>query len=545
MTRAQAGIVVPMNESDLMLDAAVRERLEQALGIEVPDPNSLEFQSLLEELQENQPELFEEVMRGLTVNVEFPAEEQANKAARRESFYALVTRLIFRRSAVDGKPVAAKRRWLMYAFFAMALIGPGFYIFGQSFGRKEVTEEPEKLAQVQPVEPFQPSIPLDQDITPEPKQPTPEPKQPTPEPKQPAPPPMPVQKKEPAPKPKITPPSPRPVAPPTPAPTPTPTPVQPREVAVARPNSLTLYKNETPPPTAMKLYEDTSAEGEAKVGLTIFKEETPSEALLIAQDEDIASDTLLIAQNEDTTTVPLTLPFKENAEQQEDQSTEGDIESDGTQEGDEAITEVASGEGLSGELTPGKRLEDILDIGARIGAVLETGIIVTQGTSTPVVAKSGSDWCTAGDCPEITWIGQATLDASSRIQITFTQAIFDDATQTIKGMALGEKNTPGLKASIKDTAPTVAQDLLRSAAGGFSDYVDALSKEQTVSYIDGIAVSETETPPLDSFIVGEMASIFDLPEDTTPIIRIAEITAQSQLVVLFGLSPTDAASLQE
>jgi hypothetical protein len=49
-----------MNESDLILDPEVRERLEQVLGIEVPDPNSLEFQSLLEELQENQPDLFED-----------------------------------------------------------------------------------------------------------------------------------------------------------------------------------------------------------------------------------------------------------------------------------------------------------------------------------------------------------------------------------------------------------------------------------------------------------------------------------------------------
>jgi hypothetical protein len=143
-----------MNESDLILDPEVRSRLEQALGIKVPDPNSLEFQELLEHLQENQPELFEEVMRNLTVNVSFPAEQQADKAARRESFYALVTRLFFRRSQVDGEPVAAKRRWLMYLFGVLALLGPGLYILGQTFGNRTPAQEPTpEVLEVDPGEP--------------------------------------------------------------------------------------------------------------------------------------------------------------------------------------------------------------------------------------------------------------------------------------------------------------------------------------------------------------------------------------------------------
>ncbi len=528
-----------MNESDLLLDPEVRERLEQALGIEVPDPNSPEFQSLLEELQENQPDLFEEVMRGLTVNVEFPAEQQAGKVARRESFYALMTRLIFRRSAVDGEPVAAKRRWLMYTFAALALLGPGLYILGQTFNRDaEVTEQaPQQLAQVEPTELVQPEAPLTSAPPPAPE--------PEPEPALPPPAPMPVQAQEPpAPTPPrpVMPPAPTPVAPPAPA---LPTPV---ELPVARPSSLSLYENEAPRPTQTTLFDNQPSEEAALPGMTLFEDEASSDTLLISEVEDVAPETLLVVAAEDTTPETLrieaeTIDVTERPTQLRIDAPEETSDTSLTIEGSEPEGAVSGGavsesEGVVAETPPGKRLEDILQPGARLGANLATGIIVTQGTVTPVVAKSGNDWCTTPPCPEITWIGQASLDGSNRIQIIFTQAVFDDATQTISAMALGAGNVPGLTASIKDTAPTVAQDLLRSAAGGFADYIGALSQQKTVAYVDGIAVTKTETPPLDLFILGKMGSIFDLPENTTPIVRIAEVPVQSPLIVLFGISPT-------
>jgi hypothetical protein len=528
-----------MNESDLLLDPEVRERLEQVLGIEVPDPNSLEFQSLLEELQENQPELFEEVMRGLTVNVEFPAEQQAVKVARRESFYALMTRLIFRRSAVDGEPVAAKRRWLMYVFVAMALLGPGLYILGQTFGRNDtVAQEPQPLAQVDPIDPVQPEAPLTSAPPPAPE--------PEPEPELPPPAPMPVQAQEPPAPPAPTPP--RPVMPPAPtsvapppAPAAAPAPPTPVETPVVRPSSLSLYENQAPRPTETTLFDNQPSEGAALPGMTLFEDESGSDTLLISEVEDVAPETLLVVAAEDTTPETMridaeTIDATERPTQlriEEPEETSDTVATDGA-------GTVSEGEEMAAEAPPGKRLEDILQPGARLGAVLETGIIVTQGTMTPVVAKSGSDWCTTPPCPEITWIGQASLDASNRIQITFTQAVFNDATQTISALALGAGNVPGLTASIKDTAPTVAQDLLRSAAGGFTDYIGALSQQKTVAYVDGIAVTKTETPPLDLFILSKMGSIFDLPENTTPIVRIAEVPTGSQLIVLFGISPAGA-----
>lgn len=531
-----------MNESDLILDPEVKQRLEQVLGIEVPDPNSLEFQTLLEELQETQPDLFEEVMRGLTVNVEFPAEQQASKVARRESFSALVNRLIFRRSAVDGTPVAAKRRWLMYVFVAAGLLGPGLYILGQTFSRNDTApEEIDTLAQVAPVQPVQPETQLSREAEPDPE----------PEITPPPPAPVPVQAKEPAPAPPrtTTPPPPRPVTPAAPAPAaPAPTaPAQPKEVPVVRPATMTLYQNETPRPAQMSLFSSESTEAEELPGLTLYTDESGSDTLLVSNIQDTTPSTLTIpvGENPNTTERPTQLqigqPESEEAEQSLAQGgmPVGNAPQPQTEMGGAVQPgQVQAGMPVEGGAVqaPDKLLETILQPGARIGAVLETGIVLTPGASVPVVARSDSEWCTAPPCPEITWIGQAMLDASNRVQINFTEAVFGDAAQTITGMALGAGNTPGLGAAVKDTAPTVAQDLVRSAAGGFADYVGVLSQQQKVSFVNGMPITETQTPPLDLFILGKMGSVFDLPENATPIVRISEVPAGSQIIVLFGLS---------
>lgn len=526
-----------MNESDLLLDPEVKSRLEQALGIEVPDPNSLEFQELLEHLQEEQPELFEEVMRNLTVNVSFPAEQQAHKAARRESFYALVTRLFFRRSQVDGEPVAAKRRWLMYVFGALALLGPGLYILGQTFwNRTPAQEAPPDIIAVDPDEPVQPSAPLTARIAP-PVQEPPEEDVPSP----------PVQPKQSAPLPPAPAPTPAPKAPtPTPpapkAPTPAPAPVE--EPEDVRPTTLTMYQNQVPLPTQLSLLDTTQADAEAEASLTLFEDDPPAETLLLATLEDTPAEnlTIEIPENPNTTTRPTQMrlgePEEDNppAEMSVGQETaETDVMSEAP--GDEA-TEVTEGET---ETTPKvKTLDDILPPGSRIMAQLTTGIAVAQGASTPVVAMSGPEWCTTPPCPDITWLGEASLDASNRVQIRFTQGVYKDSVQTISALALGAGNTPGLTASVKDTAPSLAQDLLRSAASGVSDYLGVLSQQKKVTIIDGVAVAESEAPPLDLFLLGKMGGIFDLPQNSTPVVRIAEVPVNSEFVVLYGATATGA-----
>ncbi|MGL4608830.1 MAG: hypothetical protein ACRCYY_03965 [Trueperaceae bacterium] len=518
-----------MNESDLILDPDIKLKLEQALGLEIPDPNSLEFQELLEELQENQPELFEEVMAGLTVNVTFPVEQQAQKAERRENFYALMTRLFFRRSPVDGEPVAAKRRWLMYGISALALIGPVLYIFSQTFGNRTPAQEalPEAV-EVQPIEPVQPSAPLTAQFTP-----------PEPPKEDPPPPPAPVKKKDPPPPPtpkKVPPPpAPMPTAPKAAPPAPAPAPVQ-KLPEVARATTLTIYSNDAPRPTETTLFSnDQEGEGGAPTTLSLYEADKAPDTLLLASAEreptSLSFEGGEAAESEGTKR-PSSLTFEPPAiESNGNGSGETSPEGAGEEGESSETTDEPSGEEISDE----NSLASLLPPGSRVLARLNTGIVVTEGAVSPVVATSGEDWCTQTPCPNITWIGEASLDPTGRVQIQFTRAVFEDIAQSISGIALGAGNTPGLNAAIKDTAPALAQDLLRSAASGVSDYVSVLSEQETVTIVDGVAVSDSDTPPLDLFLLGKMGGVFDLPQGATTVVRIAEVPVDSQLIVLFGV----------
>jgi hypothetical protein len=63
-----------VNESNFSLEPLVKAQLEQALGKNIPDPNSPEFQDLLEDLLLNNPALFEDMMCGLIVHLPSPKE---------------------------------------------------------------------------------------------------------------------------------------------------------------------------------------------------------------------------------------------------------------------------------------------------------------------------------------------------------------------------------------------------------------------------------------------------------------------------------------
>lgn len=58
-----------MNESNLTLEPEVKQQLEQTLGKKIPDTNSSEFQTFLEDLLHTDMTLFETVLRHLTVTL--------------------------------------------------------------------------------------------------------------------------------------------------------------------------------------------------------------------------------------------------------------------------------------------------------------------------------------------------------------------------------------------------------------------------------------------------------------------------------------------
>ena len=197
----------------------------------------------------------------------------------------------------------------------------------------------------------------------------------------------------------------------------------------------------------------------------------------------------------------------------------------------EPVAEPAAG----AEATPEPPV-DLVPVGSRVSATLITGIVVSQGASVPVVLETSGAWCQDGSCPEITWIGRATLDASERVQVTLTQAVVDNSVRTVTGVVLNPDFTVGLTAEIRDESPSFAEDLVRSSLGGVSDYVEALTQQQKVTIVDGTVVAESEVPAVDNFILGRVTSLFDVPPSDEPTVRVAQVAASTPVVILYGVT---------
>ena len=524
-----------MKKSDLRLDKEVRTRLEQELGRDVPGPNSPEFQSFLEELQLERPDLFDEVMRGLQVNVKLPAEEQAQRAERRENVQTAVRRTFFRRSQVDGEPVTAKRRILIYVLAAAFLLMPTMYILGQILPDRNGAGS----AQAPPA-PVDPGLGDPQVTSLQPRRETPAEPEPEPEPElEPEPEPEP----EPAPTPVRLPPPPREVraaAPPAPRPAPAPpqpvapraapAPAAPAEETGGLPATLSVFEEETQPlPTQLRVFGgDEPAQAPAELG--VFEaEETRPGSLEVGGTGGVERPAELgIAEAESGGLPEQTILFE--AEQE---SGGGELGQNPSGQ-PEAPAEPDPATETSAETPPEGQL---FPVGTRVPASLVTGIIVARGGSVPVVAETSGAWCAAETCPTITWIGRATLDELDRVQVTLEQSLMGENLRTAEGVALAADAAVGLTAEIRDESPSLAEALLSSSLGGVSDYVTALTRQQKVTVIDGVALAETQVPEVDAFILGRVASLFSTPQDadTGPTIRVAEVAAGSPFVILYGV----------
>lgn len=174
--------------------------------------------------------------------------------------------------------------------------------------------------------------------------------------------------------------------------------------------------------------------------------------------------------------------------------------------------------------------------GTRLPATLTTAVALLQGGTAPVVAKTEGGWCGEPGCPVITWVGEASLIQPNRVGLTFTQAVVGDVREQASAAAFGPDGLPGVPATVRDATPTLAQDLVRGAAGGVTRYVDALAARQTLTESGERAVIEGAPPSLETFLLGGVSDLFDLPDEPTAVVRVAEVPAGTPVALLYGVA---------
>ena len=180
-------------------------------------------------------------------------------------------------------------------------------------------------------------------------------------------------------------------------------------------------------------------------------------------------------------------------------------------------------------------LSALLSPGTPLEAELVTGVAAADGAAVPVIARTTGDWCNVSDCPEITWIGEASYAGTNRVELVFSQAVVGNTVQSTTATAFDRDRLPGVQASVRDAAPTAVQDVIRGAVGGASSYLDALNSRETVFLREGEIITEQAEPDLGNYLLQRGTELFSLPTEQTSILRLAEIAPGTPFTVIYGL----------
>lgn len=572
----------------VVLSRAARTALGERLGQPIPNPESEAFDALLEELREMQPDLYTDLVGALEYKGEaLPVEKEALRAQKRAHRQKLTDHLKNRRTH-DGKRVPDKRKSLLLggalATVMMGWVGYTNISNGFTARAAATAEDTAERPTIQPmasrvkspfgVESGSPDLDMELEL-PETVQVV-----------QAAPPPPPLEQEEPSAEPEPQPArtiSPllfrtgRTVEPPQDEPEdelpPVPGPPQPG-VASTPPISpyLASQPGVTPMPTGepvplpanlsfVPLTETAeepstvlSPEGRDDTGLpsapgttlAVTPQDRASEQILppaslspeTAQEEAPAATRLNWEGSEEEATTPEnSLSFVQN--QQTNLSTTSTLSTlppvpqvggdTPTPPAPQATTQPPAAEpdvtDLSALLSPGTPLE----------AELVTGVAAADGAAVPVIARTTGDWCGGSDCPEITWIGEASYPGTNRVEISFSQAVVGNTVQSTTATAFDRDRLPGVQASVRDAAPTAVQDVIRGAVGGASSYLDALNSRETVFLREGEIVTEQAEPDLGNYLLQRGTELFSLPTEQTSILRLAEIAPGTPFTVIYGL----------
>jgi hypothetical protein len=570
----------------MKLNEKARQQLEAELGIALPTEGA-ELNKVIEDIRITRPDLLALTNQLHEVpNLPLPEEAEASKAARRERRQETVKTLFYSPSP-SGEPALNKRKLLGVVTVLLLLTLPLAFIAQQLHGTAAASP-PAPPAQQGPVlverevipltpgEPFAttqgepiPAWPEEEELWETPAPVAPAPTTPTPQPVVAAP---------------ITtggqrlPPTPGPVNPavsgappqwgtaqPAPASATAPPPPllrynQPRPAAQpltafsAEPQPRPPISAYTAPPRAAALSFAPQPVATERAPATAFAAQRPDQTALSVVSPGRAESAALLVLSGNEGTVMTRAPAAQNAQPatptlwvapSEAAPGEASTAAAVTVFARPPVVEAAPFDSAQGRpvaaapaAPPAPQPVQLARPGDRIPAQLTTAIALVEGANAPVVAETpaGGNWCPAAPCPAIIWLGEAALDGNNRVSITFNQAIVDGLVRPVSGLALGLDHLPGLAANLRDATPTAALDLVRAAAGGVSDYVDALIDRRQIIIADGQQIiTDLGPPPLGHVVGGRMAQLFQLPTGQTTVVRLAEVPFATTLQVLYGV----------
>ncbi|MGL4608969.1 MAG: hypothetical protein ACRCYY_04680 [Trueperaceae bacterium] len=493
----------------MKLDPKVRRQVEKQLGMTLPDPRSETYTPFLASLRVSHPDLAKQ-LEGAVILESYgdPQSQAERRAVLAERLLSVKRTLIDRYDETNGDWLLSKRKLVLWALVPIALILGNVYLqslSGNAAVRAQAAQVTETLsAELGFGSSFTGLAPLDLPIVPET---TPEVVKVTT--KQP----VPVQTANPSPlKTAQTPPS-QPAAPPALKPSG----VFTREVA----GETSVYARVTEPvepeadpfsrevATSVKSLSVYTADVQVKT-LSVQGQELAERGLSVyAGSADVSSDS---SESQEAQSLS-----NENVNASASRA-EGDLfaASSTSSSTSEAAAPMATQTVMSSES------DTNVQPGTKTNATLEVGVIVIDAEATPVIAK--------GDDNSV-WQGEATLSDTNRFTLEFSSVAKDGVTQAVTARAVAVDGFADLPATVKETTPALASDLVRGSLQGVSNYVDDLSN-QTTTVVDEFGKTITQSAPsLENQILGSVAGMFK-PTTEQALVRVAELPAGTTFTIV-------------
>ncbi len=162
-------------------------------------------------------------------------------------------------------------------------------------------------------------------------------------------------------------------------------------------------------------------------------------------------------------------------------------------------------------------------VGDSIKATLEVGPVIVEGDGGGQ-SSVGSNQVVARDEHGTAWVGEAVLQRSGRMTVSFSAAIDGSGERSVQAIALDKDAFAGLPATFQETSPALASDLARGALRGVTDYVDDLRSSGTVAFRGNTATVTDAVAPLETSILGSVAELFAPPAtNQQALIRVATL----------------------
>jgi hypothetical protein len=162
-------------------------------------------------------------------------------------------------------------------------------------------------------------------------------------------------------------------------------------------------------------------------------------------------------------------------------------------------------------------------VGDMLNGSLVFGVLTTGEDELPVLVMDENN---------VMWRGTAKLNALARVEVSLTHYIQNGAETPKTATVLDTDSYPGIKATMREAAPTLAADMIQASLKGVTDYVRDLASNRTTTLLEDQVIVQDQVVPLEWAIAGSLTELFTPPQPSQALVRVGEVPVATLVKIM-------------